>query len=219
MKKRGADIVIAILLITLVIVFFWGGKTRDNYTKEERRSDSIAGQLAAKQLEVEGWTTRFGRLEEELEATVASKDEELAQLVEQIEAARGDLIVVNRMLAQLRGQVADTVFVETPVQCTGLYRGQYNDGLLFGNWMTVIRPSQAEMRLDYTARVGIELYQSQMNDGRWLVAARTSDDRVDIGDVRTIFDPPPPEVHYKMPKKKAALIAVLGITLGALLGG
>ncbi|MGW8180126.1 MAG: hypothetical protein ACWGQW_15405, partial [bacterium] len=102
---------------------------------------------------------------------------------------------------------------------TGVYEGRYDDGLLYGSWRTTLQPDFASMLLNYTANVGIQLFETKMGDGRWLVTARANDERVDIGIVQSVFDPPPPVVEYHISKTWATVFTGIGVIIGAWVRG
>lgn len=218
MSKSSVALVVILLLVICGSII--GARNLGaRYTEEQRYADSLAGELAAQELEVQGWEATFATTTKDLEAQIAEQDRAMSVLVSEITAARGDLVLANELIASLQGQVGDTIFVEVAPQCTDSYSGNYDDGLINGTWRTTIHTTFAEMMLQYSATVGIELFQSRMGDGRWLVAARATDSRVDIGSVRSVFDPPPPIVEYKLSKTKALISILIGMSIGLVVGG
>jgi len=212
-------ILIAALIGGLLFSIFWNREARASYTEAQRKADSIAGELALQELETQGWAARFAETTSDLEAQVAEQDSALALMVRELTAARGDLVSANNLIASLHGQVNDTIFIPTTQECTGVYEGRYDDGLLYGSWRTTLQQDYASMLLDYSANVQIDLFETRMADGRWMVAARAKDERVDIGIVQSVFDPPPPVVEYKLSKTWATVFTTFGVIIGAWVRG
>lgn len=185
--------VAALLVVGVIGLGLLEGRTaaRAELEAETARADSLASEKLIEAARADGWAARWATETDQLLAERAGRDSAIAQLERELAAARARPIARVDVAAAAEGElefpsIEDFDAPAAPDSASA----EFADGPLSGR--VSYRFTDESFRLQWRARVPLELVLAESADDRLLVLARSADPRIQVDVAAAEYQRPPP---------------------------